>query len=86
MVFAANRDAETNVETCERNIMSFIFQDSEKRKKTIASIVFTKHKKADTHLGICFFYLRWRGIRTHLNADIRWTSACRRSRRRQHIN
>ena len=26
------------------------------------------------------------GIRTNLNADVQWTSACRRSRRRQHNN
>lgn len=35
----------TNVETCERSIMNFIFKDSENGKETIASIVFTKHIK-----------------------------------------
>ena len=35
----------TNVETCERSIMNFIFKDSENGKETIASIVFNKHKK-----------------------------------------
>ena len=42
-------------------------------------------KIADTHSGICYFYLWWWGIRTILDADVQWTSACRRSRRRQHL-
>ena len=42
-------------------------------------------RKADTHLGICFFYLRWGGIRTVLNATVRWTVA-RESLTERHYN
>ena len=41
------------------------------QKSKIASIVFTKHKNADTHLGICVFLLQGCGIRK-INPSCRW--------------
>ena len=43
-------------------------------------------KKKTTPFGVVFLFALGRGIRTIKNATVRWTVACRRSRRRQHLD
>ena len=50
------------------------------------SLILCQIRKATPKGGFSYLPSDSGGIRTHLNATVRWTVACRRSRRRQHIN